>query len=145
MASNNVSSFSYSFTSSKSASEVFTLLLDVSKWWSGLYGETINGETTAVGDEFSFSAGGGAHYSKQKLVEMVPDKKLVWLVTESNLSFLSDTSEWVNTKISFDISQDGDDTKIAFTHVGLTPQIECYDNCANAWTQYLVNLKSHLA
>jgi len=137
-------SFSYSFTSSKSPATIFELLLDIDKWWSGLFSETIKGESHKINDEFSFNAGGGAHYSKQKLIELIPDKKIVWLVTDSNLSFLSETSEWTNTMICFDISKEGSKTKVTFTHDGLIPQIECYDACSGAWSQYLENLETKL-
>ena len=137
-------SFSYSFTSSKSPAAVFELLLDIDKWWSGIFSETIKGESHKINDEFSFNAGGGAHYSKQKLIELIPDKKIVWLVTDSNLSFLSETSEWTNTMICFNISKEGNKTKVTFTHDGLIPQIECYDACSGAWSQYLENLKTKL-
>jgi hypothetical protein len=137
-------SFSYSFASSKSPATVFELLLDIDKWWSGLYAETIKGESQKINDEFSFNAGGGAHYSKQKLIELIPDKKIVWLVTDSNLSFLSETREWTNTMICFDISKEGNKTKVTFTHDGLIPQIECYEACSGAWSQYLENLETKL-
>ena len=137
-------SYSYSFISSKSPEAIFQLLLDIDKWWSGLFSETITGKSQAIDDEFSFDAGGGAHYSKQKLVELVPNKKIVWLVTDSNLTFLSDTNEWNNTKICFDIVAEGNKTKVTFTHDGLVPQIECYDACSGAWSQYLENLREKL-
>lgn len=140
----NKQNFSFSFVSSKSAEEIFSLLSDVDKWWSGLYAETIKGESRQINDEFTFNAGGGAHYSRQKLIELIPNKKVVWLVTDSNLSFLSDPTEWVGTKISFTISQEGDKTKITFTHQGLTPQLECYGSCSSAWTGYLENLEEKM-
>ncbi len=138
-------SFTYSFTSSKPAAEIFTLLLNIDNWWSGLYSENTNGKSERLGDEFSFRAGGGAHYSKQKLVERIPNSKIVWLVVESNLNFINDATEWKDTKICFDIQEETDHTKVTFTHEGLIPQIECYDNCSSAWTQYLTNLKKKLA
>jgi hypothetical protein len=137
-------SFSYSFTSSKSPDSIFELLLDIDKWWSGFYSETINGKSQAVNDEFSFKAGGGLHYTRQKLIELIPNKKIVWLVTESNLTFLNDTNEWTNTMIRFDISTEGNKTKVTFTHDGLIPQIECYDQCSAAWSQYLEQLQEKL-
>ena len=51
----------------------------------GLYNETVLGKSEKVGDEFSFSAGGGAHYSNQKLVELIPNKKIQWFVTDLSL------------------------------------------------------------
>lgn len=144
MSNQNSTSFSYSFVSSKSPGEIFQLLLNVDNWWSGLYSESTTGKSEKVNDEFSFSAGGGAHYSKQKLVELIQDKRVVWLVTESNLAFIRDTKEWLETKICFDISEENNKTKVTFTHDGLTPKIECYNNCSNAWTQYLINLEAAL-
>ncbi|WP_147366866.1 SRPBCC family protein [Epilithonimonas arachidiradicis] len=86
----------------------------------------------------------GVHFSKQKLIELNPDNQLVWLVTESNLSFINDTHEWENTKIKFDLEPDDNGTKVTFTHEGLIPKIECYKNCAGAWTQYLEHLEKYL-
>jgi hypothetical protein len=136
--------YTYSFTTRKSAKEVIELLLDIEKWWSGVYEETITGKSQNIGDEFSFLAGGGMHFSKQKLMELSTDKKVVWQVTESNLSFLKNPSEWENTKLVFDISEIQNKTQITFTHEGLEPNIECYAACSQGWTQYLQNLNHKL-
>ncbi|MDX2070862.1 MAG: hypothetical protein SFV55_20705 [Haliscomenobacter sp.] len=86
-------SYSYYFVSSKSAAEVFSILLDVDKWWSGLYSENITGNSDQLNDVFSFKAGAGAHYSEQTLVELIPNQRVAWLVTNSNLSFIKDPRE----------------------------------------------------
>ena len=137
-------SFSYSFTSAKSPKAIFEILLNVEDWWSGFYGETIKGKSENINDEFTFLAGGGAHFTKQKLVELIPGKKITWLVTESNLTFLEDTNEWIDTKICFEIEPDGDKTKITFTHEGLEPEIECFKECSGAWTLYMQQLNTRL-
>jgi len=136
--------FAYSFKSSKTPEDIFQLLLNIEQWWFGLYEETIKGKSHKLNDEFSFKAGGGVHYSKQKLIELTPNKRIVWLVTDSKLNFLSNPSEWINTKICFDISDEDDRTMVTFTHDGLIPQIECYDSCSAAWSSYLENLKNKL-
>lgn len=110
----------------------------------GGYAEEITGSSDSIGDEFSFSAGGGMHYSRQKLIELAPDNKIVWLVTDSNLTFLKKTDEWVDTKICFEIAKEGDKTILTFSHIGLVPQIECYGGCSSAWTEYLDNLAKQL-
>jgi hypothetical protein len=136
--------FQYSFTTSKPTNDVFAHLLNPKNWWVGLFGETMEGKSESINDEYSFIAGDGVHYSNQKLIELVADKKIVWLVTESNLSFLKNNNEWAGTKICFDIKKVGDRTKITFTHDGLIPEIECFSGCSSAWTQYLQNLQEHL-
>lgn len=136
--------YTFSFDSSRRPDAVFDALLDVRHWWSGLYGEEISGDSRKPDDEFTFSAGGGMHYSKQKLVEFIPSQKLTWKVTDSNLSFLENKGEWTNTQFGFELSKHGEGTKVTFTHQGLVPQIECFNNCSNAWGLYMQKLADEL-
>lgn len=136
--------FQFSFTIVRQPNDVFLHLINPKNWWVGLFGETIEGNSNTINDKFSFRAGDGAHYSKQKLVEVIPDKRIVWQVTESKLTFLKDQNEWDGTKFGFDIMQDNGKTKVTFVHHGLTPDIECYDQCSSAWSQYLYQLKENL-
>ena len=138
------SSYSTSFLSPESPENIFKTLTDVTEWWSGIYSETIKGKSGKVGDEFTFKAGGGAHYTKQKLVEMVPGKKLVWVVEDSNLSFLEKTNEWDGTRIEFDLAKEGDLTKVTFSHDGLVPEMQGYDGCSDAWALYMHKLREKL-
>lgn len=117
--------------------QAYETILDVRAWWSGLHHESFEGDSSQIGDEFSFRAGNGAHYTKQKLVELVPHEKVAWLVTEADLSFVDKTDEWEGTQISFEISPGQEKTKITFTHKGLVPGFQCYEACAPAWTQYV--------
>ncbi|MCE7053877.1 SRPBCC domain-containing protein [Algoriphagus sp. AGSA1] len=117
--------------------KVFEVIKNVPGWWSGWHEEKFEGKWEKLNDEFSFTAAGGAHYSLQKLIELVPDKKIVWLVTESELSYIGDTTEWVDTQICFELFQEDKGTKIVFTHKGLIPEAECYGSCSVSWTDYL--------
>jgi hypothetical protein len=109
--------------------EVFNSINNVSKWWI----KNFNGGSTSLNDEFSVRVP-DRHYSKHKLVEIVPDKKVVWLVTESKLDWLEiNKEEWTNTKMIFEIIPKGEKTMIDFTHVGLVPEQECYSRCSQGW------------
>jgi activator of Hsp90 ATPase-like protein len=131
--------FTLTLTTERTPQEVFTAITNVRGWWSGYYAEEFMGSTDKLGSEFSFRAGNGLHYTKQKLVEVIPNKKIVWLITESELSFVEKKHEWTGTKVIFDISKKGDKTELVFTHEGLNPEFQCYEACAPSWTQYLQN------
>lgn len=103
---------------------------DVAKWWGG---KDFKGNSTSLNDEFIINHP-NAHYSNQKLIEVIPNKKIVWLVTESTLYWLQkDKHEWENTKMIFEINQEGDKTILHFTHEGLIPEKECYQLCHKGW------------
>jgi hypothetical protein len=138
------SDFTVTLTSNQTPAEVFDAVTEVRSWWSGYYSEEITGNSKKLNDEFTFVAGDGVHRSVQKLVEVIPSRKIVWLVTESKLGFLKNPDEWTGSKIIFDISDQSGKTKLVFTHQGLKPENECYESCAPAWTQYLQNKLSPL-
>ena len=101
------------------AKQVFDAVNNVSAWWSG----DIKGITDKLNGEFTYRYK-AFHYSKQKVTEFVPDKKVVWQVLDAQLNFVADKSEWKGTKITFEIARKGDKTELRFTHVGLVPDHE---------------------
>lgn len=119
-------------TVNKSANEVFNSINNVSGWWS----ENLKGDSKNPDGVFTIDFGPDS-FVTHELIEVVPNKKVVWLVTDCYLPWLTDKTEWTNTKMSFDISAKGNATEINFTHIGLVPEAECYDMCIKGWDQYI--------
>lgn len=128
----NTSSFTTTLLVDQTPKEVFDAINNVRGWWQG----AVEGSTDILGEEFSYKSG-NFHFSKQKIVSLIPEKQVEWLVTDSQLNFVKDKSEWTGTKIRFDISKQGDKTELRFTHEGLVPAFECYGGCSNGWTRLI--------
>ena len=127
-------SFTTSFLVDRTPKEVFNAVKNVRAWWPGV----IEGESDKLNAEFTYRYK-ELHYSKQKVVDFILDKKVVWLVTESSLNFVDEKDEWTGTKIVIEISEKDKKTQVRFTHQGLVPQFECYDACSNAWSDIINN------
>lgn len=112
--------------------EAFTAINNVRGWWS----EEIEGSTDKLNEVFNYHYE-DVHRCKIKVIEMIPGKKVVWQVLENYFKFTQDKSEWTNTKVVFDISQQDGKTQIRMTHEGLVPEYECFDICKGAWTTYM--------
>lgn len=128
----NTSDFTTTLIVDQNPKDVFNAINNVSGWWQG----KVIGNSTQVNDEFTYEME-PYHFSKQKVVELIPNKKIVWLVTESQLNFIKDKSEWKGTTIVFEISEVNNKTQIHFTHIGLVPKVECYKDCSNGWSMLI--------
>jgi len=128
----NNQDFTTSFVVDQSPDEVFAAINDVRGWWTG----EIEGSSDKLDDEFTYSYQ-GFHRSTQKVTELTPGKKVSWRVIDASLSFVENKGEWIGTEISFEISKVGDDTEVRFTHGGLVPEFECFNDCSNGWSFYV--------
>jgi len=128
----STSDFSLTLSVDKRAADAFKAITNVRGWWS----EEIEGGTEKLNDVFLYHYE-DVHKAQIKLIEVVPNKKIVWLIEKNFFKFTKDTSEWTGNTISFDLSENDHETHIRFTHHGLVPAYECYDICTNAWSQYI--------
>lgn len=112
----------------------FQAINNVRGWWS----EEIEGNTEQVNDEFIYRYE-DVHRCKMKLVEVVPNQKVVWDVLENYFKFTQDESEWTGTKVIFEIAEKEGKTEVRLTHVGLVPAYECFEICREGWNNYIHN------
>jgi hypothetical protein len=125
-------SYTTSFAVDQSPEDVFADVNNVRGWWSG----ELDGPTDKLGAEFTYRYQ-DLHRSTQKIMELVPDRKVVWHVLAAEIKFVKDKNEWNDTDVVFEIAKKGDKTELRFTHLGLVPAIECYGKCAGAWDFYI--------
>lgn len=128
----NTADFTTAILVDQTPEEAFKAINNVRGWWS----EEIEGNTEKLNDEFKYRFE-DVHQCHMKLVEVIPNKKVVWLVKDNYFKFTKDKTEWTGTKISFEISKKDNKTEVRLTHHGLVPEYECYEICNKAWTQYI--------
>jgi hypothetical protein len=127
------SDLTYTFTVDQSPAEAIAAICDVRAWWSG----DIEGRTDELGAEWSYRVP-DIHFSAFRITELVPDRSMAWLVTDSWLSFTEDQQEWTGTTVRFDVEPVDGGTLVRFTHEGLVPAVECYGVCRVAWSEYVL-------
>ena len=119
--------YSYTVTAKVTPEQAFERISRVADWWT----KGFTGAAQKVGDAFTVRF--GETFVDFAVVELVPARRIVWRVTDCNLHFIADKKEWKDTRVVFDISPDGPTMKVAMTHAGLVPGIECYENCKKGW------------
>ncbi len=100
-------------------------------WWTN----NTQGESKVGGVlQFRFGALGGFD---MKVLELDPTKRVLWQVMEG-------PEEWIGTKVSFELKQDGDFTIVLFKHQGWKEPVEFMHHCSTKWGLFLMSLKSLL-
>lgn len=102
-------------------------------WWSN----NLQGESSIGGVlEFKFIAEGREIGTIDvKVLELQPAKRVVWQP-------VAGPAEWIDTKISFDLKQEGDWVILLFKHAGWREPNEFMHHCSTKWATYLMSLKS---
>ena len=124
--------FTTSIIVDKDISSAFNSIKNFRGWWSA----EIEGSTEQPGETFFYHYK-DVHLCRIKFIDAVTNRKLIYQVTDNEFNFTKDKTEWVNSKLIFDLSVAGEKTNIVFTHEGLVPENECYDVCHDAWTGYI--------
>jgi uncharacterized protein YndB with AHSA1/START domain len=111
--------------------EALTNPASLSGWWGQASGDGGEGGTLT----FLFSCA-----VKVLRVERAERRRgVTWSVLASEPQV-----EWVGTKITFAVEDSGAGTLLDFRHVGLTPELECFDQCRRGWDQYLTALAAYV-
>lgn len=124
--------FTTTITIAQSPDKVYAAINNVRGWWS----EEIEGNSSRLNDVFNYHFE-DVHRCQLQVVELIPGKKVVWLVKKNYFKFTRDKTEWTGTKIIFELEEKEGKTLLHFTHQGLVPEYECYSACSSGWNQYI--------
>jgi len=112
------------------AYKALTTTAGLSGWWTS----DTRGDGQAGGTlQFRFGAGG----FDMQVLEAQPARRVLWQVVDG-------PQEWIGTKVSFDLKQEGDWTIILFKHQGWKEPVEFMHHCSTKWAVFLLSLKSLL-
>lgn len=137
---NDTQSYTTSYVVDRTPEEVYAAIQDVPSWWTGEF----EGSAAEVGDQFTYRHP-PQHDTRQQVLELLSDRRVVWLVTAARLTFVSQPGEWTGTRIVFDIEPADEGTRLTFTHEGLVPDFECYGACSTGWSHYVgASLRSRI-
>jgi uncharacterized protein YndB with AHSA1/START domain len=106
----------------------------VAGWWTtDTAGKSEVGEELVV--RFHDDSSGELIGSFQlEIQELDPAGRVRWLVT-------SGPEEWIGTRISFELKQEGDYTVVLFRHEGWKEPVEFMHHCSTKWATFLMSLK----
>ena len=119
-----------------SADEVYKALTTpegLAAWWTtNTQGDSKVGGTI----QFRFSEDGrDIGGFEMKVLELQPARRVLWQVVDG-------PAEWVGTKISFDLKQEGDWAVVLFKHQDWKEPVEFMHHCSTKWATFLMSLKS---
>src|SRR6185295_9360012 len=103
----------------------------IAEWWATNY----EGSAAAPGDIFVVRF--GKTFGAFKVTEIAPGSKVVWNCIDCYLDLFQNPREWKNTLLVWEITAAEKGANISFTHVGLTPDLSCYNDCEREWNYYL--------
>lgn len=124
----------------KSASEkVYKALATIeglANWWTD---DTAGDEEVGGKIKFTFRTGAGDIIGEMKMEvkELNPPQRVSWQCVEG-------PDEWVGTEITFDLSQQDDQTIIIFGHRNWREAIEFTAHCSMKWAVFLLSLRDYV-
>lgn len=111
--------------------EAFAGINRVSAWWA----QELKGSSENLNDIFTVYF--GKTWGSYRITEFIPARKIVWHTTDCHLDLLKNPKEWKGTDIVFELEPAGNGTRINMTHVGLSPGLECFEDCNKGWDFFL--------
>jgi uncharacterized protein YndB with AHSA1/START domain len=105
--------------------DALTTLHALGAWWTPVEGSGL------AGGELTFTFGPGST-AVMRVDAAERGVGVVW----TNIACMM--GDWVGTSIHFDLTPSpSGGTELDFRHVGLTPKLECYNDCKSGWDHFI--------
>jgi uncharacterized protein YndB with AHSA1/START domain len=108
----------------------------LASWWT----DEVEGEEK-IGGKIAFTFRSETGDIKGKMImevqELNPQKNVKWRCTDG-------PAEWIGTDITFDLSQQDDQTIIIFGHRNWREAIEFMAHCSMKWAVFLLSLREYV-
>jgi hypothetical protein len=118
-------------------SQIIEALTDdsvICQWWTAV------NRSERAGDEVRLFMGGDEPAVVVSIEHAPGTGEVTWTVTDCPVM-----ADWVGTRPSFSVQESADGTcAIAFRHVGLSPALECFDQCRSGWNHFMPSLHQFL-
>lgn len=105
----------------------------ISQWWTR---DGVQGDSNE-GSELQFFFGEPEPAAVMEVTRLDPGGHVNWSCTNG-------ADEWIGTKLSFDLTDKGDETVVMFSHADWGQQGEFMAHCSARWAYFLLSLKSLL-
>ena len=114
--------------------EALTDETEIGRWWTAV------SRTERRGDEIQLFMGGETPAVVCTIEHARGTGDVTWTVTDCPVM-----ADWIGTLPSFSVRANADGTcTIAFRHVGLSPALECFDQCRAGWNHFMPSLHQYL-
>ena len=109
------------------------LTIGIPDWWS----KNFEGSANNLNDVFTVHFRNT--FKTMKIEEIIHNKRIVWQCIDAYIDMVSlkNKSEWIGTKLIWEIESKNTITSISLTHIGLTTDMQCYSVCEKGWDFYV--------
>lgn len=125
----STTNYSHQIEFTTSPKQVFHSLNEgIHNWW----GKTSNSHFK-IGGQFTISFENG-YWWTFKILEYTPNKELVWKCIDGEPDF---NKEWIGHVLHWQIEKKETKTILNFNHIGLTPELHCFEVCSSTWDMFI--------
>jgi len=128
----NLQNYQCAIAAPISPAEAFEKIGRVREWWA----VNFKGSAKDLHDRFTVHFA-RTTWSLMEITDSEPDHYLEWKVVDCYLPIFKDPYLWKGNCILWEITREGNLTRVTMTHTGLVPGVECYEDCRKGWNFYV--------